>query len=217
MGSMRHLQNNDIGGMLGELSRRVRDLERAPALRNTSMTSGTTTIRDDNDVARVKLGLVGDDSYGLAVYDDAGTPTFRLTEAGQVYPYEPLPVSKWDDSVAVNAASFVPVWAATCSYATADAVQLQTYVAADAGTTGEVRLSANLSGTPTTDAIAIADGSGDYREWKWAPSGLVAGTGPVVFTLEARRTGGSGDVNVYPPVQSFMTTAEAIGASGTGV
>ena len=36
MGSQRHLQQNDLPGWMREMERRVRDLERAPALRNTS-------------------------------------------------------------------------------------------------------------------------------------------------------------------------------------
>jgi hypothetical protein len=220
MGSQRHLQQQDIGGMLADLARRVRDLERRPTLRNTSMTSGTTTIRDDNDVTRVRLGLTADggSDYGLVIFNESSEVVYETGAAGVAYPRQALQVYKAGDVKTITSGTWDQAWTMVTAYAVADAVQVQVAVATPVGTTAEARLTCpSISGSPSTAVHTVPSGTTAYYEWKWAPAGLEVGVGPITFMLEVQRTGGTGDVAVYPPVQAYGAVAGSIAASATGV
>lgn len=197
---------------MAEIERRLAALERAPRLTNASIT-------DDAGVVRVMLGRMNEagTDYGFEVRNDTGDTVYQAVNEGVAYPRLPMQILQSGLFVPVTSATFGPQWDLVCPYATANAVQVQTYVSADAATTGELRLTMNIGGSPVTATVAIPAASGNYYEFKWAPVGLAVATGPIVIGVEARRTSGAGNVNVYAPVQSYMTTAESIAATPTGV
>lgn len=197
---------------MAEVERRLAALERAPRATRTS-------ISDAAGVERVILGAVDEagSDYGFEVRNDTGDTVYQAGADGVAYPRLPLQMLKANDNVVVTSATFVPTWSLVCPYATADAVQVQVAVAADPATTAEVRLSANLSGTPVTATFVVPASTANYYEWKWAPPGLVVATGPLAVDVEVRRTGGAGNVYAYSPVQAYMTTALSIAATPTGV
>jgi hypothetical protein len=102
-------------------------------------------------------------------------------------------------------------------YVTADAVQIQLAVGADAATTGEVRITTNVSGSPISAVLSVPASTAAAYEWKWKVPGMILGTGPITFQIQARRVTGAGNINVYPPTQMHETTAATIGATATGV
>lgn len=200
----------DISGQFSDIKRQLHSLSTGAMLRNASMS-------DPDGVGRVYIGLLPDGDYGIEVRNADGVTVYLAESAGVVYPREALQITKWGDAVAVTDGAFSIIWGMVSAYATADAVQVQAYILADAATTGEARLTVNLGGTPVTAVQSIPAASGAFYEWKWDVPGMVAGTGPIVVGLEARRTSGAGNVNVYPPIQAYMTTAASIAATVTGL
>lgn len=207
----------DVNADLAEIFRRLHALETASPMRRTSMTEGTTRFLDGGGQERVSVGIISTGDYGFEVMNEAGLPVYRADSDGVSYPRQPLQMFKAGDYVSVASGTFTRTWNLVCSYATGDAVQVQVYLLADAATTGEAQLTVNLGGSPVTAIQAIPAASGAYFEWKWAPPGLVVGTGPIQVGLEIRRTSGAGSVYAYPPNQAFHSTAAAIAATPTGV
>jgi hypothetical protein len=198
---------------LREMERRIEVLERAPRLGNSS-------INDDNDVERIVLGQLDEDdpdSFGIRIANADTVAVLEVDAAGVLRPYQNWQASRWDESVPVTSAAYVPTWAESNPYSTADAMRLTVYLATDPATTGEARLSSNLGGSPVTSAVTIPAGTATYYEWNWAMPGLVAGTGPIVITLDVRRTSGAGNVYAYQPIQCFSGVASDLGATPTGV
>lgn len=208
---------DNIVDIVRDLQRRIHTLETAAPMRATSMTAGTTIIKDDAGIARVAMGLIADDEYGLAVYNADGALVYEANAAGVVVPRQDGQITKANDTVTATSASFVRTWSATFTVVVADAIQVQAVVGADAATTGEARLAVNVGGVTYAATQTIAAGTADPYEWKWAIPGLVVGTGPIVVDLEVRRTGGAGDLHVYAPLQAAAATAASIGATATGV
>lgn len=55
-----------------EIEQRLRIIENAPKLQNSSVTNGTTTVLDGSGVTRTRFGLLSDGSYGLEVMNPSG-------------------------------------------------------------------------------------------------------------------------------------------------
>jgi hypothetical protein len=204
----------DLAAHLRDLERRIDDLERAPRLTNASIT-------DDNDVERIEFGALDDNEpptdFGLVIRNADGVAVLYASADGVMRPYQTWQASQWAESIPVTSGTFGPTWALSNPYSTADALQVSVAIGADAATTGEARLSANISGSPVTATLTIPAGTLNYYEWKWAPVGLVAGTGPIIVTLDVRRTAGAGTVHAYCPIQAFSAVAADIGATATGI
>jgi hypothetical protein len=140
--------------------------------------------------------------------------------AGLINPRYNAQIAKAADYVVVTSGSFATQWEMYIPIAAANAFKCQVNIGCAVGTTGEAQLtSTGLS--ITSAAIAITSGMSAYIEWNWAPSALsdatAANAGPYTFKLQVRRLTGSGDINVYPPVQAFNAPAELIAATATGV
>lgn len=202
----------DLSSYISDLERRIRLLETAPRLKSSSNS-------DDNNVTRTVFGQFPDPDgdFGLEIRNASSTLTFRADSLGIAYPRIPLSLTKAADVIAVTSATEVNTWRLTTAMATADAIQIQLQVTSDAGTTGTLRISANIGGTSYTAAQVVPALFSGFLEWKWAPVGLVVGTGPIVYDILATRTGGAGNINAYPPVQGFMATSTSILATPTGV
>lgn len=194
------------------IERRLAALERAPRLTNAS-------ISDDAGRTRVSLGRLDPDAddYGLVVYDENETVTFWADGRGTIYPQQQWGLRQAGLYIPITGAAFAPVWQVVTSYTTTDAMRLQVYVSADTATTGEVRLSCNVGGTPVSATVPIPALFGDYVEWKWAIPGVIPGTGPIEVAVEARRTSGAGAINVYQPAQAVSIDSILAGATPTGL
>ena len=63
----------DLGSTIAELERRIRALETAPRLQNSSVVDGVTTVNDATGVVKTQFGLLSDGTYGLAVRNPTGS------------------------------------------------------------------------------------------------------------------------------------------------
>ncbi len=109
-----------------------------------------------------------------------------------------------DAFVAVTSGTFVVTWEVGVSQIVNDSFLVQATVVTDAGTTGEVRLSApSITGDPVTSVGSFPAGVQRFVRFAWLVPDMIVGTGNALFQVEARRTGGAGAVNVFYP-DSFM-------------
>lgn len=189
---------------LATLKRRIAALERKAANTvGTNTMTGTLSVEDDTGVERVRMGSIGGGRSGIIAGDSpsgGGSDTFfMVSELGLEVPYLALPVNRPNDGVAVTSGTFTSVWEWSVGNLTTKALQCHFAVAGDAGTTGEVRMGYAAGGLYTSTR-AIAAGTTVSTNFLWdLPSGFVLGAGPYFFSLEARRTGGAGNIWIYRP------------------
>jgi hypothetical protein len=62
----------DLSTYIRSMESRIRALETAPRLQNSSVVDGVTTVNDATGVVRTQFGLLSDGTYGLAVRNPAG-------------------------------------------------------------------------------------------------------------------------------------------------
>lgn len=201
---------DDLSTTIKDIQRRLAALETAPRLTNSSMS-------DPNGTDRIIIGQFSDGDYGLQINNPAGMTVYKAGQYGVTRPDYLLQLTQPNTYTDINSATFVTVWAATCTYVTADAIRFTIAVSADAATTGEVQITSNISGSPTTAVQTVPASTANGYEWNWAPPGLIVGTGPVIFSLQARRTSGTGLIHVYPPTQVLMSTSDVLRATATGI
>ena len=213
MASQRHLQQNDLPGWMRDMERRVRDLERAPTLRNTSMTSGTTTIVDDNDIERLTMGILGSGDYGIQISDEDGNAAFRVSGAGTDLPYVPLATFDAFDNYAYNSGTWTTTrYSTQIESASHAGLYVWMYgITSDASTTGEMRVAIPAAGA-YTDPAEFDDGGVQFQ-FKWL-HGLPINSGPYTVQIEARRTAGTGDFFVYWPTSWALVAPGLCTASG---
>jgi hypothetical protein len=84
-------------------------------------------------------------------------------------------------------------------------------VVTDVGTTGDLQVTA--VGGPLGVVKAIPSGTSGWFEYRMI-HGIAIGGGPVVFTIEARRTSGAGTFRVFAPGPLNVGVAMAPVAGG---
>jgi hypothetical protein len=63
----------DLSTYIRGMESRIRALETAPRLQNSSVVDGVTTVNDATGVVRTQFGLLSDGTYGLAVRNPTGS------------------------------------------------------------------------------------------------------------------------------------------------
>lgn len=63
----------DLSTYIRSMESRIRALETAPRLQNSSVVDGVTTVNDATGVVRTQFGLLSDGTYGLAVRNPTGS------------------------------------------------------------------------------------------------------------------------------------------------
>jgi len=112
-----------------------------------------------------------------------------------------------DAAVAVTSSTFVVTWEVGISQIVNDSLYVELTVVTGSGTTGEVRLkAASISGPPVTSVASIPAGVQRFVKFAWLVPDLPIGDNGLLFQVEARRTGGSGNVSVFYP-DSFMAVS----------
>lgn len=231
------LTTDDLVTQLAELERRLRILESSPQLTQSSIKDGALTTYDASTRRVVVVGKQPDTGkWGISVFDATTgnrvvylgeygsglygmfvdrTPGDGVIEAntsdGIVSPWLSHAFRRLSDFVAVTSGSFVSTHEALVELIQSKAVRVRIPWTTDGGTTGEVRLF--LNGSATNVRSLSAGGSGE-AEFKWL-HGATLGTGPQFFQIQARRTGGAGNVNIYMPLG--LTVGSNFGETGTGV
>jgi hypothetical protein len=210
-----------IARRLDDLERQVRELRAARASSATSFKGGAFRLLDADGNPRFAAGQVALDgtiggatsAYGVLEFADDGAIVHMVQEGyrGLVYPHADIPLHK-PDPTQVTSATFVQVVEVTVPFPAHEVVWLEGAVQTPAGTTGELKIVEGFSGQ-ATDVLTIgSDTNGSYN-FQWLhPSdvGLYdASSHPVnhlFLGLQARRTGGIGDLTVYPPRIAQLTS-----------
>lgn len=208
---------------------RLRTLETQQRLFSSSIKGGAMVVYDDDQqqVARIGLGsFVGSSGAREVPVFSFSEPTsgrFHLlvdAEEGVLVPIRTIPWVE-DTFIPVTSSSFQNTWK---TYFSVDALILVVVllIGADSGTTGEIQI--NLSG----DAGASYTASGTYTipastlttyTYIWDLGELGIDFNTVAYAeLEARRTSGAGNINVYNPLQCFLGARSQIpNATATGI
>jgi hypothetical protein len=63
----------DLSTYIRSMESRIRALETAPRLQNSSVVDGVTTVNDATGVVKTQFGLLSDGTYGLAVRNPTGS------------------------------------------------------------------------------------------------------------------------------------------------
>lgn len=224
-------QPDTMARWMAEMERRMRTQETATRAALTSITdaAGKELVRLDRDgikiydaagVLRVSLGFVdAATGYGLHVKDSAAAMMASVGDHGYRMPTLNTPwvpnlaMAAGSQLVAVTSAAFVNVYQAEFSQITHEAFASTVGCTSDAGTTGEFRLSADAGGN--TSAVTIpAASAGTSQAFEWT-HGLTLSTGPTSFRVQARRTGGAGNINVYLPARASLI--DYLNGSATGL
>lgn len=107
--------------------------------------------------------------------------------------------------VEVTSATFVPTCHWNLPAAFSDVLNAWVAVTSDASTTGEVRIREAVSGA-VTDILTIPALANQSAYFEWL-HGVHLGDTTCEFQIQARRTGGSGNINVYSPRRFLLDTA----------
>lgn len=220
-------QPDTMARWMADMERRMRTQETATRAANTSITDsgGKELVRLDRDGikifdaagdTRVQIGLIDEANgrYGLLVRDgDGSTQRFRVDERGLLTPYLVAPVVDATDFAVVTSASFVVTHRAQFEVVTHEGLYCWVNATSDAGTTGEMRLY-NASTAQASEAKVIpALSGGTLQQFRWL-HGVALNVGPAYFEVQARRTGGAGNINIYRSPGMWMTDPTLCVADG---
>lgn len=117
----------------------------------------------------------------------------------------------------ITSGTFVECWRAYVPMAYADKVECTIGAATDVGTTGEFRAKVNCNSVDyTTAAQTLSSGAnvGKGLNWSWMDdNNLIPPLQGVTFSIEARRTGGAGNVYIY--ANGGMQVGSSVLGAGT--
>lgn len=239
------LTRPEIGGLLRkitDLEERLQRLERGNPLAGSLPPGESIEVLDPADGSSlVKLGDLDTLGVGASFRDAAGTLVtaigqlttgsgamvgsepdgnatntfFLATSAGLVYPWITHSWYKANDAVNITAGAFTTAFHCRVELVQGSQAMVNVIVNSDVGTTGEFRLRHTVSGT-TTSTVTIPSGTQVDQAFRWElGSNMVVGTGPHVFQIEARRTGGAGNVYIFAP--GSLSISAQLGGTATGI
>lgn len=177
-------------------------------------------IVDENGDVRVRLGRLtaaggSGGAWGLEIVNQPGTndwpggePYFRSSDDGAEFPYQTLPAINDTEVINVTSGSFTKTWTAATGILMHKYASATTVVSTPSGTTGEIRLSIDVGGSTQVNsaAVTIPSASSGYFTVPAFAHGLDLWSGPHYFEIQARRTGGAGNVSVYQPALGVVLT-----------
>ena len=216
---------------LADIERRLRNLESAPQLTQSSIQDGSVRVLDASSVERFKMGKLDTGVYGVRGKDTAGAVIFEVNSTGLSRPLIQIPTSNvFSTYVDVTAGATTRVWTGATGAISHDALALVLYTNCAVGTTGSVTLRLeihpdNTYGTAaTTDitsaAFALTSANNGYHYLKWAHGGPInAGSTDIKgvrISVMAYRTGGAGTVGIWQPEQLFFAGSTDLVTSGSG-
>ena len=186
------------------MEERIRMLETASPLRNSSIRGGALTIREDDGQQTGRFGIGtyangdGDPVVNTVLalnQEDTDNLLFLWdAEHGQV---TPTYISNWtlDDYVTITGASYGVTWK-TLVPCVGLVLIVQVLVVVAPGTTGSLKL--NFNGQDS-GVYALADGSNQYYTWYWDVSSFTTLTTVNPITVQAKVDTGAGGIFVYAP------------------
>ena len=222
-----------LASMLRELERRLSNLERSPGLPYSSIRGGALRFLDEAGVTRWQVGNVpfsatvaaaggsagssdGEESvsggYGVAQFDENGAMIAgQITgHRGALYPGQLIPLHR-PDAVSVTSGSWTNCFEGRVNRPVGDVVAVGGAIQSDAGTTGEVRITAWGA---STSALAIPASANRFGKFDWLHPGTTGIGDPrtgrdvnLFLVYEARRTGGTGALGISPPQIAEITSS----------
>ncbi|MGE0344168.1 MAG: hypothetical protein AB7O86_14010 [Porticoccaceae bacterium] len=205
----------DLARTIAELERRIRTLETASQLQRSSLTGGTITALNDSGDRVAEFGQLVGGNYGFAVNDALSAQTLLLVDdaRGVSVPVIEHAWLKADDFTVVTSGAFTTLFRCHVSVPLAQVYSVTVVVTTAVATTGEVRL--NIPGFGTTNAKTCPAAAQTDAVFAWDP-GMALGLGSTPFDIEvqARRTSGAGNVNVYTPYPIRESSAYPAVAGG---
>ena len=222
-----------LAAELRDLRDRISKLERLPRLPYSSMRGGSTQLLDTDGTVRWVVGqwtfsAVSDDGggttvvggYGVAEFDPFGALLRGNVDGihGQIFPSVPL-VMHQPARQLITSATFISAYEGSYPDPVCDVVKVVGAVQTDAGTTAELRLASDAHQTAT---LTVPGGTNAIYQFTWLHSAEVgigdtrAGRETRLFvSLQARRTGGTGNLTLFPPQVSELVSSWLITEAAT--
>lgn len=221
-----------FGEWMREMERRISALERSARLPFSSTKGGAFEFLDDANTDRFALGnvdfaatvdttpLAG--GYGTFIFDEHGAMVLGQQDGhrGLLYPSIPFPMH---DSAAktTNSATFISLYEGRDQGPVSDVLKVSGAVQTDADTTAQIRLN---TGTSATSVLSLPAGTNGAYAFEWLHPSTTGIGDPrsgredhLFVFLEARVTGGTGIVRVFPPqVAEIVSSWRIPTASTTG-
>ncbi len=192
---------------LAALERELRAMKRSPQLQQSSLTGGKITALNTAGDRVAEYGELVGGGYGVAVNEASSLSSLLIVSDATGWS-APALGHGWRDASAfkpVTSATFEPVYRASIRYPVSSVLLVDVVTVQDAGTTGELRL--RIEGGPTTTVKTLPAGTQTTTLFRWEHGRQLGTLGlQLLLVLEARRTGGTGDVNVYEPDDVFESS-----------
>lgn len=198
---------------------RLRNLEKSQRAAFTSITQGLFSLVGSGGVQLVRFGRFilpsGDSVFGFRLSDGNGVTLQHTNEAwrGMIYPNVPFPMRK-PETVGVTSGTFVTIVEGEVQVPAYDSVSVVGIVTAPVSTTAELRLR-TISGGHTTSVLSVPANTANFYAFDWTHPATCGwgdsrpGRSSVLgVVLEARRTSGTGTVNVQLPLRSELKGSE---------
>lgn len=210
---------DDLGPLIADLLRRVRELETAAGMKNTSMRGGAFRVLDENSNVRVELGTLGDwgngaGDYGIAVLTPQGRPLFLVDQDAQHVPWGVL---IFLPHFGLNAFGFVvrdttvyEDFMAATQLVTAPFFHWNLFIDPASSASVDWQIQATIAGS--VGWVTIAGGNALTGAWRSSIGSIdlrTTGLGSDVvgrnvdYRVQLKRNGGSGQVGFrlnFPPV-----------------
>jgi hypothetical protein len=207
-----------------DLKRRLAALERSPQLKSSSIKGGTLRVLDASGNPILEAGEISIDggtvtSDGLRISTPGGEPVLQvsanrgLTLPAVVYPWRDSP----NQATAITSAAWTTVYESRIESLHGDSLRSDWSVTLDSGVSADIRVQIT-TGPVNTDTVAIAFATA--ATWTFALRwlhGLGMGSGPYVVRIEARRTAGAANVNVFEPYHIAIQDGYDISATSGGL
>jgi hypothetical protein len=213
-----------LASEFADLKRRLSALERSPQLKSSSIKGGKLKVYDSSGNSIMEAGEIGIDgdtttSAGMTITTPGGHDVFRvsadrgLTLPALTYPWRDDP----NTSTAITSASWTTVFESRVEGLSGDALRSDWVVTLDSGVSADVRVMIT-AGSVVTDTVSIAYATSS--SWTFALAwlhGKNLGSGPFIVRIDAKRTAGAANVNVYRPYHLSIQDGYTIGATSGGL
>lgn len=177
------------------IERRLRELEGARPLTST-------TITDDQGNVVGRIGRLPNDgsrppdTWGIVLLSATGSvrKRFEIGTEGWILPRINYILTDTAAVKNVTSGSFVETWRNYVPALEGRGVEVLIPWVTGAGTTGELRIDSNIPSNTVAYPLPAASSGVAFARWL---HGGVLGSGPVVFSVMARRTAGANNVSIF--------------------
>lgn len=181
----------NIARYINDLERRIRNLENAAQLTNSSIKDGTLEVLDGSGNVRVRIGRQLDTTYGVQVFDTSGALVWRSETTTTAY------VAPSAATASVTSGSFVSVAEYRAPFQFPTVLRGAFDVTVPGGSTAQLALydASGIGSYVWTSAVLSTTGTVELPAGT-APDGT--GDGWTKLQLHALRASGAGTITVNP-------------------